>query len=206
MPLDDLTLVKKCRAGDRGAFRVLVERYQRRAYAQALGMLKESDDAMEVAQEAFLKVYKYLEHFKGESSFSTWLHRIVANACIDRLRRAPKRVHAVELGELQERLDRDEVDTEGLVATRLGTDPEETLLRGELAGKLEEALAELPEKHREILVLRELEGLSYEELAQTLRIPKGTVMSRLFHARARMQERLARYMPRRGQPRESGAE
>ena len=78
-PPDDLTLVRRCRDGDQGAFRTLVERYQKKAFAQALGMVKDKDEAMDIAQEAFVKVYKYLDHFKGDSSFYTWLYRIVAN-------------------------------------------------------------------------------------------------------------------------------
>ncbi|HEX8699192.1 MAG TPA: sigma-70 family RNA polymerase sigma factor, partial [Myxococcaceae bacterium] len=83
MATDDLTLVKRVRGGDQRAFKLLVERYQRKVYAVALGMLKDKEEAMDVSQEAFVKVYKYLDHFKGDASFYTWLYRITVNICID---------------------------------------------------------------------------------------------------------------------------
>lgn len=189
---DDLTLVKRCREGDRNAFRTLVERYQRKAYVQALGMVKDKDEAMDIAQEAFVKVYRYLDHFKGDSSFYTWLYRIVANLAVDRLRKVSARSPGSE--EFDDRQELAEEATAGILSTRLGTNPQKTALRAELARKMDEALAQLPEKHREILLLRELEGMSYEDLARVLDIPKGTVMSRLFHARAKMQKLLADYV------------
>src|SRR6478672_1680713 len=86
LAIDDLSLVKRVRGGDQRAFRLLVERYQKKIYAVALGMLKDKEEAMDVTQEAFVKVYKYLDHFKGDSSFYTWLYRITSNICIDVLR------------------------------------------------------------------------------------------------------------------------
>ncbi|MFN7131125.1 MAG: RNA polymerase sigma factor [Myxococcales bacterium] len=192
MEPDDLTLVKRCREGDRTAYRLLVERYQRKAYAIAYGMVKDKEEAMDIAQEAFVKVYKYIEHFKGDSSFYTWLYRIVTNLCVDHLRKAS--TQGRDKGEFDEGIARDEGATAGILSSRLGTNAEKSALRAELAQKLEEALQEIPPKHREILLLREIDGLSYEELAQTLKIPKGTVMSRLFHARAKVQKLLAEYL------------
>jgi RNA polymerase sigma-70 factor (ECF subfamily) len=192
--LDDLTLVKRCREGDQAAFRLLVERYQKKAYAQALGMLKDKDEAMDIAQEAFVKVYKYLDHFKGDSSFYTWLYRIVSNLCVDRLRKACGGAQAEQNVEFDETVDPEGVAASGILATRLGTNPQKALLRAELAHKIEAALDQIPEKHREILILREMEGMSYEDLARVLEIPKGTVMSRLFHARAKVQQLLKDYV------------
>jgi RNA polymerase sigma-70 factor (ECF subfamily) len=189
---DDLVLVKRCQGGDKEAFRLLVERYQRRAYAQALGMLKDKDEAMDVAQEAFVKVYKYLDQFKGDSSFFTWLYRIVANLCVDRLRRTTCR--SPQSQEFDDSIGQDEMAGAGILSTRLGSNPQKAALRVELAQKLEEALEKIPEKHREILLLREVDGMSYEDLARVLKIPKGTVMSRLFHARAKMQKLLVDYL------------
>ena len=190
---DDLTLVRRCREGDQRAFRTLVERYQKKAFAQALGMLKDKDDAMDVAQEAFVKVYRYLDHFKGDSSFYTWLYRIVANLCVDRLRRKSSAQHSDNV-EFDEKLDQEELATAGILSSKLGTNPQKAALRAELAEKIDEALSQIPEKHREILVMRELEGMSYEDLARVLKVPKGTVMSRLFHARAKMQALLSEYL------------
>lgn len=190
---DDLTLVRRCRQGDQAAFRALVERYQKKAFAQALGMLKDKDEAMDVAQEAFVKVYRYLDHFKGDSSFYTWLYRIVANLCVDRMRRKSS-AQSPDNVEFDEKMNQEELATAGILSTKLGTNPQKAALRSELAEKIEKALGQIPEKHREILVLRELEGMSYEDLARVLKIPKGTVMSRLFHARAKMQSLLSEYL------------
>ncbi len=193
MATDDLTLVKRARGGDQRAFKLLVERYQRKVYSVALGMVKDREEALDVAQEAFAKVYKYLDHFKGDSSFYTWLYRITVNICIDFLRKrgAAKGEHV----ELDETILVDSAEANiGALGTRLGTNPQKSLLRKELAEKIEEALQEVPEKHRAILLLREIEGMSYDDLARTLEIPKGTVMSRLFHARVKIQKILSKYL------------
>ena len=190
---DDLTLVKRVRGGDQRAFKLLVERYQRKVYAVALGMLKSREDAMDVSQEAFVKVYKYLDHFKGDSSFYTWLYRITVYISIDVLRkRAGGGGEPVEYDE-NVPMDLSEANI-GALGTRLGTNPQKSALRRELAEKIQEALAQVPEKHRAILLLREVEGMSYEDLSRTLEIPKGTVMSRLFHARAKVQKILSEYL------------
>jgi RNA polymerase sigma-70 factor (ECF subfamily) len=190
---DDLTLVKRVRGGDQRAFKLLVERYQRKVYAVALGMLKDKEEAMDVSQEAFVKVYKYLDHFKGDASFYTWLYRITVNICIDIIRkRAGAGGEAVEFDETLP-MDVSEANI-GALGSRLGTNPQKSALRRELAEKIQEALAAVPEKHRAILLLREVEGMSYEDLSRTLDIPKGTVMSRLFHARAKVQKILSQYL------------
>jgi RNA polymerase sigma-70 factor (ECF subfamily) len=188
---DDTTLVKRCRKGDQGAFRLLVERYQRKAYVQALGLVKDTDEAMDIAQEAFVKVYKYLDHFKGDSSFYTWLYRIVANLSVDLLR---KKAGHQEDQNHEDGQSQEQLATSGILSTRLGSNPQKAVLRAELVEKIDEALEQLPEKHREILLLRELEGMTYEDLARVLQLPKGTVMSRLFHARAKMQHILGLYL------------
>jgi RNA polymerase sigma-70 factor (ECF subfamily) len=190
---DDLTLVKRVRSGDQRAFKLLVERYQRKAYAVALGMLKDKEEAMDVSQEAFVKVYKYLDHFKGDASFYTWLYRITVNICIDVIRK--RQSAGGEAVEFDETLPMDVSEANiGALGSRLGTNPQKSALRRELAEKIQEALATVPEKHRAILLLREIEGMSYEDLSRTLDIPKGTVMSRLFHARAKVQKILSQYL------------
>ena len=196
MQPDDLTLVKRCREGDRLAFRTLVERYQKKAYAQAYGMLKDKEEAMDIAQEAFVKVFKYLDHFKGDSSFYTWLYRIVSNLCTDALRKRTSQGN--QSVEFDESMAQDDVATSGILSSRLGQNPQKAALRAELAEKLEEAMAQVPVKHREILLMREVEGMSYEDLSRILKIPKGTVMSRLFHARAKLQKLLADYVDQGG--------
>jgi len=190
MEVDDPSLVEAAKAGDAGAFKALVVRYQRKVYAVALGIVKDTDLAWDVSQEAFVRVHRHLPEFKGESTFSTWVYRIASHLAIDTVRKERRsqkddvdELHDVDLGDAGE----------GILSSALGQDPRENLLRRELAGRMEEALATLPVIHREILVLREVEGLSYEELAARLGIQKGTVMSRLFHARKKMQAALADY-------------
>jgi RNA polymerase sigma-70 factor (ECF subfamily) len=190
---DDLTLVQRVRTGDQRAFKLLVERYQRKVFSVALGMLKDKEEARDVAQEAFVKVYRYLDHFKGDASFYTWLYRITVNICIDAMRkRGSKGNEHVEFDE-SVKLDVAEANL-GALGTRLGTNPQKSALRRELAERITAAMQQLPEAHRQILLLREVEGMSYEDIARTLEIPKGTVMSRLFHARLKMQKILSEYL------------
>lgn len=190
MEVDDPQLVESAKAGDAGAFKALVVRYQRKVYAVALGIVKDPDTAWDVAQEAFVRVHKHLPEFKGDSAFSTWLFRITSHLAIDSVRKE-RRSQKDDIDDLRE-ADLGHAG-EGILSTSLGQDPRENALRKELAGKLQEALGTLPVIHREVLVLREVEGLSYEELAARLGIQKGTVMSRLFHARKKMQAALAGY-------------
>jgi RNA polymerase sigma-70 factor (ECF subfamily) len=190
MEADDLSLVRRARAGDDGAFQTLVVRYQRKVYAVALGIVRDTDTAWDVAQEAFVRAHGHLAGLEGDEAFLKWLFRITSHLAIDAVRRERRSLKdAVE--------DVAEADLvaggEGILSTPLGLDPSDNLLRRELAARMATALGELPEIHREILVLREVEGLSYEELAERLGIQKGTVMSRLFHARKKMQLLLADY-------------
>jgi RNA polymerase sigma-70 factor (ECF subfamily) len=184
--VDDHDLVLAARKGDRGAFRTLFERYHRRAYALALGVLRNADDALDVVQDAFVKAHKYLDKFEGNSSFYTWLYRIVMNLAIDHLRKH-RRVKPVEFDEA--RLEEDRAD-DTLLPRILGGNPGRSLMDKEIRKRIDAALDELSDNHRAVLVMRELEGLSYEEMAQTMGCSKGTIMSRLFHARRNMQKRL----------------
>jgi RNA polymerase sigma-70 factor (ECF subfamily) len=186
---DDRALVKAAQRGDKQAFRALVERYQRRVVQLALGMTKDPDEAMDIAQETFVKVHRYLPSFKGDSSFFTWTYRIAMNLCLDAQRRKGR----------SERVDLEEGDEAELEASMdppsaALAGPQRQTLNAELRDKIEEALASLSENHRAILILREVEGLSYEELSKALAIRKGTVMSRLFHARLKMQNKLREYL------------
>ncbi len=187
--VDDLELVLAARTGDpaaaKDAFRTLFERYHRRAYALAFGVLRHQDDAMDVVQDAFIKAHKYLDKFEGNSSFYTWLYRIVMNLAIDHLRKH-RRVKPVELDETR----MEESAEEGLLPRILGGNPGRALQDKEIRARIDGALDELSENHRSVLVMRELEGLSYEEMAQAMSCSKGTIMSRLFHARRNMQRRL----------------
>lgn len=185
-PVDDHELVDAARRGDRGAFRTLFERYHRRAYAVAFGVVRHQDDALDVVQDAFIKAHKYLDKFEGSSSFYTWLYRIVMNLAIDHLRKH-RRVKPVELND--QHLD-EGVGDDALLPTILGANPGRALLDKEIRARIDQALGELSDNHRAVLVMRELEGMSYEEMAQAMGCSKGTIMSRLFHARKNMQKQL----------------
>ena len=187
-PPDDRSLVRAAQGGDAQAFRTLVERYQRRVYQLALGMVKDADEAMDITQETFVRVHRYLPSFKGDSSFFTWTYRIATNLGLDSTRKRG-RTERVELDESDADI---EAHMDPPSAALAG--PHRAALNAELKSKIEEALAALSENHRAILLLREVEGLSYEELARTLGIRKGTVMSRLFHARLKMQRKLREYL------------
>ena len=186
---DDRALVRAAQRGDGEAFRRLVERYQRRVVQLALGMTKDPDEAMDIAQETFVRVHRYLPSFKGDSSFFTWTYRIAMNLCLDAQRRRG-RSGRVEL----EEGDEAEIEAAMEPPSAALAGPQRQALNSELRGRIEEALAGLSEKHRAILLLREVEGLSYEELSKVLGIRKGTVMSRLFHARLNMQKKLREYL------------
>jgi RNA polymerase sigma-70 factor, ECF subfamily len=174
--------------GDNEAFGKLVERYQRRVYALAFGILRNREDAWDVAQEAFVKAYKNLSTFEGNSAFYTWLYRITYNLSLDHVRAKHRRdVHA----EGERRLRSDGINSEDDPKVE---HPSEAVDRKELAEVVQRAMTQLSEKHRAIIVLREIEGLSYEEMAEVLKISKGTVMSRLFHARKNLQALLKPYL------------
>ncbi len=188
----EVELVKLAQQGDRDAFRQLVETYQRKVYGICIGMLKDPDDSMDVSQEVFIKVYRYLEKFNFESSFYTWLYRITVNKCIDFIRKQ-KRKREVDYDDGILRGDDVEGD-DSILPSRLGINPDKVYGRKELRGKMLEALETLSEKHRTILILREVEGLAYDEIAEVLQISKGTVMSRLYHARRYFQDAVQEYV------------
>lgn len=185
---EDRLLVDRARTGDTAAFSSLMERYQHRAYAVALGMVHSREDALDVVQDAFIKAHRHLDRFQGQSSFYTWLYRIVVNLCID-LRRRRARAKTDPLDETMAH-DQDLAGELDVSPHRHTTQPLQNAQNNELGKHLQAALDGLSDNHRTILLLREVEGLSYEELAQVLGISKGTVMSRLFHARQNMQRLL----------------
>ena len=184
MEPSDWELVRRCKDGDRQAFRELVERYQRKTVAIALGMLHDREDALEVSQEAFAKVFTNIQQFKEEASFYTWLYRIVVNLAIDRQRQKGR----------QPLLEDDQGDGEsgGISATPAATnsDPYEQVKDKELRDRIRAAIAELTPAHKAVILLREVEGLSYEEISEILQCSRGTVMSRLHYARKRLQSLL----------------
>ncbi len=186
--ITDSMLVERAVAGDGIAFSELVNRHYEKAVRVAFGMLKDLQDAEDVAQDAFVRVHRKLEGFQGQSAFSTWLYRIVVNLSIDLMRKKKRQRRA----DIDDEAARDALRSEQDLWPRFEEhDPSISFERRELHKQLNQAFRELPDIHRAVLVLREVQGLSYDEIADALEIKKGTVMSRLFHARKAMQAQMA---------------
>ncbi len=172
--------------GDTTAYRGLVEKYQERVYAMVYGMLRNREDATDITQEAFVKAYRSLASFRLESSFYTWLYRIAMNLAIDLIR---KRKRRREVGYEDGVAARDEDGT--VHAMHQGDSPRRVLERRQLYKQIMDAMDQLPADQKQVILLRELEGLPYREIAEIMGIPEGTVMSRLFYARKKRQKMLS---------------
>lgn len=195
--VSDSDLVAASRKGDRDAYRTLVERYHKRVFSLAFEIMQSREDAEDVTQEAFVKAYLSLRHFKGDSTFYTWLYRIAYNMAID-LRRKHQRRGYRESAEYQD--DRTGEDNAAPISSDRFTSQFDTMMRKEEQDKIRVAMAGLSEDHRTVIVLREVDGLSYDEIADMLGISKGTVMSRLFYARKRLQKELSEFAPAHVEP------
>ncbi|HYL58918.1 MAG TPA: sigma-70 family RNA polymerase sigma factor [Candidatus Acidoferrales bacterium] len=170
---DEAELIERSRKGDSESFGILVERYQRRVVGVALAVVHNQDDAIELAQETFIRAFENLSKFESRSSFSTWLYRIAANLAIDFWRREGR--HVVLHGE--------DADNEISRLPSAHGDSFKEVSRSELSERLKKALEQLTPEHRAVILLREVEGLSYDEISDVLQCPRGTVMSRLHYAR-----------------------
>lgn len=173
--MDESQLIQRAKEGDADAFAALLERYEKAVYHHALRMAGSAEDAEDLAQEVFWKAWQGLPAFQGNSAFSTWLYRLTSNACIDFFRRERKHRGAFSLdGEEQELARR-------IPDPRLT--PQRELERRELQDAVRQGLLKLSQDHREILVLREIDGLSYDEIGAVLGLSLGTVKSRIARAR-----------------------
>jgi RNA polymerase sigma-70 factor (ECF subfamily) len=178
-------LLAAAQAGDRAAFDELLAGQRSRAIASALRVLHNHDDAEDAVQDAFVKIWRQLSRFEGRSSFATWVHRIVVNTSLDLMRRCAARAEFVEWTEQR----CDHVESFGADPAGEQT-PESELGDREVGSLVRFAVAELPLEHRQAVELHELEDCSCQEIAAILRCPVGTVMSRLYYARARLAETL----------------
>jgi RNA polymerase sigma-70 factor (ECF subfamily) len=173
----DKKLVKRVQKGDKGAFDLLVLKYQHKIVNLVMRYVRDPELALDITQEAFIKAYRALPRFRGDSAFYTWMYRIAVNTAKNHLAAQRRRPMDVEL-------DMQDPEQYDLHAKLKETDtPEGVILSNELKETVERAIAALPEDLRTAIVLRELEGMSYEEIAQTMECPVGTVRSRIFRAR-----------------------
>ncbi|MBL9168763.1 MAG: sigma-70 family RNA polymerase sigma factor [Verrucomicrobiales bacterium] len=183
----DDRLVKAAQRGNMKAFEELVGRHRDKIYARAFSMMRNEEEAMDLSQEAWVKGWQRLKQFEGESSFVTWMTRIVINLCLDQLRKHKRqRAESIEL--LEE--ESGGVERQMPVVTH---NPTQGLERTELRKRIDEALGKLSSAHRTVLVLHEFEELEYKEIAKRMECSIGTVMSRLFYARRRMATLMAAY-------------
>ncbi|MBI5383489.1 MAG: sigma-70 family RNA polymerase sigma factor [Verrucomicrobia bacterium] len=185
--MSDEMLVRSAQRGDMRAFEELVARHRDKVYARAFSMMRNEDDAVDISQEAWVKGWQRLKQFQGESSFLTWMTRIVINLCLDALRKQ-KRQRAESVEEMEE--ESGGVERQMPVVT---PNPTAGLERSELRQRIDKALNQLSYEHRTVLILHEFEELEYKEIAKRMQCSIGTVMSRLFYARRKMAALMASY-------------
>ncbi|HDL18381.1 MAG TPA: sigma-70 family RNA polymerase sigma factor [Bacteroidetes bacterium] len=178
---DDQTVIRLAQKGNKHAFGVLVKRYMQRAYYVALGFVGSHDDALDLSQEAFVRAYRAIKRFETGRQFFTWYYQILRNLCFNFNRDRKKNVYRFSEMPEQEVLQLKSTDS---------LRPDVILEKKQVADRLWQAINELPANEKEIIVLREFQGFSYQELADLLSIPIGTVMSRLYHARKHLAKAL----------------
>jgi RNA polymerase sigma-70 factor (ECF subfamily) len=179
----DRALVRLAQSGDLGAFDELVVRYQERIYALVYHMTSNHEDANDLAQEAFVKAWKALRNFKGDSSFYTWVYRIAVNHTLNHLKTRRSRTQHVSLNDLDFNAEHDP-DLLQLISHK---NPRRDVNLRELGERLNEAILKLSDEHRTVVTLHDIQGMPHEEIAQILQCNPGTVRSRLFYARQQLQ-------------------
>ncbi|MEA3212046.1 MAG: polymerase sigma-70 factor, subfamily [Chthoniobacter sp.] len=185
-PGDELELVARSQTGDTAAFDELVTRYRQRAFAMIYNMVRNEQDAWDLAQDGFLKAWKSIARFRGQSSFYTWLYRILMNVAIDWLRRKQ-----IESGtEFDDAIGLRNIEPGAVTAPRAELEPVARLSDKEIRERIDAAIARLTPEHRAVIVMREIDGLEYSEIAGQMECSIGTVMSRLFYARKKLQAML----------------
>lgn len=179
----DTELVRQAQSGDTAAFDQLVGRYRSRIFGMIYNMVHNEQDAWDLAQDSFVKAWKSLARFRGQSSFYTWLYRIVMNVTIDSLRK--KQVRGAT--EFDDAIQLKEIDPASRTVPHADALPHENLENQEIRSRIDAAIAELSPEHRAVILMKEIEGMQYHEIAESLGCSIGTVMSRLFYARKKLQ-------------------
>ena len=183
--LKEKDLIRKAKQGDMHAFEELILKHEKIVYNLALRMMNHSEDAKDVSQEVFLKAYRSLSNFDERSAFSTWIYRITHNTCIDEMRKRKGKQNY----SLEEELENEEGSMQRQIADE-GDTPEESLLREEQKSEILQALDSLSEEHKAAIVLRDVKGLSYEEIAEILEVSLGTGISRISRARIQLKNEI----------------
>ena len=182
--VSELDLVKRCQAGDTEAFDELVTRCRTRVFGMIYNMVHSEQDAWDLAQESFLKAWKSIGRFRGQSSFYTWIYRIVMNVTIDWLRKKQVKGSGAEFDDA---IQLTEIDPASKTVPKTEALPHQTMERDEIRARIEKAIAQLSPEHRAVILMKEIEGMQYHEIAEALGCSIGTVMSRLFYARKKLQ-------------------
>jgi RNA polymerase sigma-70 factor, ECF subfamily len=186
-PDDDFRLVALAQNGDHRAYEALVTRHRGRIFAMIRNMIHHEADAWDLSQEVFIKTWNALPRFEAKARFSTWLYRIAHNVVYDWTRK--RKIESV--GELNDEIfERESIDNASLTTPSGGESPDASMAKGELRVKIEAALCRLSEEHREAVLLKDVQGLSYKEIADVMGCSIGTVMSRLYYARQKLQTML----------------
>lgn len=184
-PADEARLIRECQQGKLESFEPLVKAHQGRLGSIAYHILRDATLAQDAVQTTLVKAWQNMGRFRSESAFSTWLHRLCVHAACD-LMRKQKRLKEMPLPDVEEGLT---TQFDQIISSKSG--PDQQAIDKELKAAILKALDKLPEDQRTVIILREMHGLDYQEIAQTVRCPTGTAMSRLHHARRRLRELLA---------------
>ena len=185
--VSELDLVRRCQAGDTEAFDELVTRYRTRVFSMIYNMVHNEQDAWDLAQDSFLKAWKSIKRFRGRSSFYTWIYRIVMNVTIDWLRK--KQVKGAGK-EFDDAIQLKEIDPASKTVPKTEALPHQMMQRDEIRARIENAIAQLSAEHRAVILMKEIDDMQYHDIADTLGCSIGTVMSRLFYARKKLQSLL----------------
>ena len=185
--VSELDLVKQCQAGNTEAFDQLVTRYRTRVFAMIYNMVHNEQDAWDLAQDSFVKAWKSIGRFRGRSSFYTWIYRIVMNVTIDWLRK--KQVKGAG-AEFNDAIQLKEIEPASRTVPKADPLPHEQMERSEIRARIDNAIAQISPEHRAVILMKEIEEMQYHEIAEALGCSIGTVMSRLFYARKKLQNLL----------------
>src|SRR5690242_5206998 len=185
--VSELELVKQAQGGDTAAFDELVSRFRTRVYGMIYNMVHNEQDAWDLAQDSFVKAWKSIARFRGQSSFYTWIYRIVMNVTIDWLRK--KQVKGVG-AEFDDAIQLREIDPASKTVPKTEALPHQAMERDEIRARIEKAISQLSPEHRAVILMKEIDEMQYHEIAEALGCSIGTVMSRLFYARKKLQSLL----------------